>query len=539
MKNLFTNFTISKRLIIGFSGALVIFIIINAVSYVNLRTLLTAVERQTHTHEVLEEIKHIVSAIQDAETGQRGFIITGQERYLESFNVAHEHYKEDLVHVRGLTSDNDAQQARITKLEGLIEDKFDELEETIELRRGEIEEFVIHDEGHEGEEAEGHEGEETEQHEVHEEGVLHDEDIIVRKDLGFEAALAVISSDEGKKIMDEIRAVFGEMENEEMTLLAQREEEAKRAQKNTTNLIIFGTLIGIIIAGLIIFLTSKTVNRVLKKAISQISAASSALSATTQQTSAASQQNASIAQQVASGATQQSKQAEEISDAVQQMSASIQQMSSSAQEASANAVDSSQLAQKTGQSSEKIAAMVEAITSISEQTNMLALNAAIEAARAGDAGRGFAVVADEVRKLAESSGTSADEIQGIITGVGESMGSTVSSIQEVSGKIQEVSAANQQVAAASQQLQALSAELQKLAGGNGKVKSTFEQVEKSETRSSAAEKAHTAKVHAEALTEKIKERKQVKVDEVKPKASEPKEESKKEVKEEKSEKQEK
>jgi methyl-accepting chemotaxis protein len=52
------------------------------------------------------------------------------------------------------------------------------------------------------------------------------------------------------------------------------------------------------------------------------------------------------------------------------------------------------------------------VSRISDQTNLLALNAAIEAARAGDDGRGFAVVAEEVRALAETSESSAAEVQG-------------------------------------------------------------------------------------------------------------------------------
>ena len=62
---------------------------------------------------------------------------------------------------------------------------------------------------------------------------------------------------------------------------------------------------------------------------------------------------------------------------------------------------------------EQINELTNQILQISGQTNLLALNASIEAARAGEAGRGFSVVADEIRQLADSSKTTADNIQTI------------------------------------------------------------------------------------------------------------------------------
>ncbi len=71
------------------------------------------------------------------------------------------------------------------------------------------------------------------------------------------------------------------------------------------------------------------------------------------------------------------------------------------------------------------------ILEISSKTNLLALNASIEAARAGDAGKGFAVVADEIRGLAETTRTTANDIQDISKSVQEA----VDELNENAGKM--------------------------------------------------------------------------------------------------------
>ena len=86
-----------------------------------------------HTHKVVEESERFLGYLRDAETGQRGFLLTKNESYLEPFNVAIQQAMSTYTILKKLTENNETQQNRLLRVYDLMINKTSELIETIEL----------------------------------------------------------------------------------------------------------------------------------------------------------------------------------------------------------------------------------------------------------------------------------------------------------------------------------------------------------------------------------------------------------------------
>lgn len=189
------------RLLATFGGAAII-VAIGAVTYAARAKAAAARSRVDHTYAVIQTANDTRSAMQDAETGLRGFVITGTASYLGPYHDALVRLAADTLALRSLTRDNPLQQRRLDTLGVLIAAKLSELSRAIDARRAG----------------------------------------------GIEVASAMVRSGEDRRWMDQIRTVLEAVENDERTLLVARRSSEARWRAIVTVTLILGTLAGALVA---------------------------------------------------------------------------------------------------------------------------------------------------------------------------------------------------------------------------------------------------------------------------------------------------
>ena len=110
-------------------------VVIPVLTYRNTNQLNEDARWVAHTQEVLGLTADVLLTLVDAETGQRGFIITGKDDFLQPYNAALGRLDERLAKLKDKTQDNPRQQDDIRKLKAMTTKCLALLEEGIALRR--------------------------------------------------------------------------------------------------------------------------------------------------------------------------------------------------------------------------------------------------------------------------------------------------------------------------------------------------------------------------------------------------------------------
>jgi CheY-like chemotaxis protein/CHASE3 domain sensor protein len=213
------RFKIGTRIGAGFALGLAILAMLGAIAFRTTNSLLRNAEREKASYQILLYLSELERELANAETGQRGYLITGQEIYLEPYTSSLgeiAYYSEQLSQLMAVGSVN---QQRMAEIQQLIQARLDRLLEGIQLRSTN----------------------------------------------GFAAAQEFILTDTGRLLMEQIREQIGEVGKEEIALLEQRSAQVEQSAQQTLNTIRFGIPVSFLILSLVGWGLARNISRPLRR----------------------------------------------------------------------------------------------------------------------------------------------------------------------------------------------------------------------------------------------------------------------------------
>lgn len=190
--------SLRRNLRVGLGLSLFLLFVSSLASYNSIKNLIKSSELVQHSNEVISNLEEVLSTLKDAETGQRGYLLTGEPVFLEPYKGAKERALGLLDDLGQKTKDNPLQQTSNAKLHDIIKERLNILEETIAIKAN-----------------------------------------------GGNVSVAELLN--GKTYMDAARNVVKTMENEEKRLLEERTSTLDSISGYTPTLIIFAAVLAILI----------------------------------------------------------------------------------------------------------------------------------------------------------------------------------------------------------------------------------------------------------------------------------------------------
>lgn len=180
--------SLEQKIYAGFGLALFILILIGTVSYWSTVQLAEVAEREEQSFTLLAKLQDVFSLLKDVETGARGYVITGDERYLKPYRAAFPVVDQQIGELRQLAGANPKLSHDLDALEALIRRRLAIARQLTDTRQNE----------------------------------------------GFEAAVQLVYTNQGQQVMEEIRQVIGQMKQDQAALLRQWIETEQVSVARTT-----------------------------------------------------------------------------------------------------------------------------------------------------------------------------------------------------------------------------------------------------------------------------------------------------------------
>ena len=489
---IFDKFNIRNKILVGTGISIVLMILVSTVVYFNVKKIQETNQWVEFTHEVFDLSNSLVLDMINMETGMRGFLVTGDEKFLEPYKNGKQDFDLIMPEIKKKVSHNPSQVATLEEIDTLSRQWRQEIADTMIQKRQEVNNVPAK----------------------------------------FNDLVSLVRKAKGKILMDEIREKIKAFDKIERELLAVRKNESLSAGTRTYLIIVLGTGLSIVLGFFSTFYIARKISDPLKKLVrifqemskgdlekevsvvgaDEIGKLGQAFNEMvnnlkqkviladqisngdlTVKVPLASQADSlgnsfvkmldnwskiigemkegsmhltASTNEISAGAIQQLRNITSQGRAINDFSAGINELSATSTELGRNTegiVETSRLSielaskgneaveksltsmediQTTNQGTsekfsslvnkvESIAKVLESITSIADKTNLLSVNASIESVKAGEYGKGFGVVASEIRRLADQTVGASQEISAIISDIQKAANEAMMSMEKL------------------------------------------------------------------------------------------------------------
>ncbi|MFZ5538415.1 MAG: CHASE3 domain-containing protein, partial [Pseudomonadota bacterium] len=204
-----TDSALHRRLFAGLAAVLLLVMLVVVVAWRNAQQAERTAEWVAHTRAVLADLEHVLRLNVDAQTGLRGYLITGDEQFLGPYLAARRELPVALQRLAELTADNPGQRQAVLALQRLVSEHIGMRERLVAVARAR----------------------------------------------GIEAARREFAPLEASRLVDRIRAATLQLRSEEERLLTQREEASRdAARRSLAALAVLAALILAVVFGAFVVL---------------------------------------------------------------------------------------------------------------------------------------------------------------------------------------------------------------------------------------------------------------------------------------------
>jgi methyl-accepting chemotaxis protein len=376
------RWSIARKIAFGFALGPIALIIIGLISYTNTNRMLATQQIVANSYAVRNALHRVEIDLVNAESGQRGYLLTGNSSYLKPYQQAQSAVGGAMDALDKAVAGEPQQEGRAATIRSMSNQKLADLAETLNFARTR----------------------------------------------GTAAASTLVRSNRGESIMEQLRGEFNDALAEQRRIESTRYADDARASAWSVGVTIWGTALMVVILTLAGVMLTRNVSGPLEDAVSALTSASAEiLAGTTQQATGVQEQAAAVTETVAT--------IEQISQTAESSNDRAKAVAESSLRAVDNGVAGRRAVDDTvtvmgdvktrtesiansilalAEQAQAIGEIITVVNNVADQTNILAFNAAIEASRAGEQGKGFGVVASEIKSLAEQSKKATVQVRQIL-----------------------------------------------------------------------------------------------------------------------------